>query len=235
VTRLTENSLLTSEQSQALYRAMLQDTFQAVAESGGDLLVNYPDPERVEDGTDPETQARAIAEETTVADDARFELQVGSDYAARVGNTLTHLLEEEGESSVAVVDGLAPLLTRKDIDSAAMRLRRHDTVLGPAQDGRVSFAGFCEPIDFTDAFDAPTIETLTEQSLRDGHDVDFLDAQTTVRTGSDLASVVCELNARQTAGRIVPEQTTTVLAEHQIGVVPTASGSGDSEIRLTTA
>ena len=238
---LAESSPLSEAEAADLYAAMLKDTFSAAERSGGELLVNYRDEESIPDefraasprseGTESEASRdradtgdrRAEAEIRALAadaleepDGARYEVQVGSTFAARAGNAVTHLLDEEEVQSVAVVPGTAPLLTRTEIDSAAMKLRRNAVVLGPSERGRIYFAGFTDTVDFEDAYAAPEIETLTNRAVDAGHDVDFLPAKTRVETGADLLSLVPLLNARVAAGRIVPECTATLL--HKFGL-----------------
>jgi glycosyltransferase A (GT-A) superfamily protein (DUF2064 family) len=216
---LVDGGPLTAEEAADLYAAMLKDTFTAVDRSGGDLLVNYrpddllPPTSRGED-VDAEAEVRALAADALAdLDDVRFEVQVGSSYAARAGNTVTHLLREEDADSVAVVRGTAPFLTRSTIDSAAMKLRSTPVVLGPAPEGRVFYAAFTEPIDFTDAFDAPEVTTLAARGDEAGLGVDFLPMQPALRTPDDLDTVLPLIAARRDAGRIVPKATAPLVAE----------------------
>ncbi|MFB6105758.1 MAG: DUF2064 domain-containing protein [Halobacteriaceae archaeon] len=220
-TRLAETTPLDASDADRLRDAMLVDSCRAVAESGGDLLLNYPDPAAV-DG-DPEAEARDLAERAG-ATDARVEVQVGSTFSARAGNAVTHLLEGEGEATAAVVQGDAPLLTRTAIDGAAMRLRRDEVVLAPGGDGRVAYAGFADPLDFTNAFDAPALTTLTDRGRAADHDVDFLASARVVRTGADLAEVLVEVRARERAGRAVP--TAFAAAVDDLGLDVRATGDG---------
>jgi 2-phospho-L-lactate guanylyltransferase (CobY/MobA/RfbA family) len=224
--RLSETSPLSEREVVSLYRAMVADAFEAAATSGGDLLVNYrpddqlPDEYVPEDG-DAEAEVRELLTETLddeAVEDARVEVQVGSSKAARVGNTVTHLLDSEGVNSVTVLEPDAPLFRRKDLDSAAMKLRRSPVVLGPAQGGDVYFAGFSDPVDFTDAFETPALETLTASAQDAGYDVDFLSRQTRVRTGEDLCTLVPEIRARRAANRLVPAHTTARIEELDLRV-----------------
>ncbi|WP_276279044.1 TIGR04282 family arsenosugar biosynthesis glycosyltransferase [Halorussus caseinilyticus] len=222
---LAESSPLSEEEAADLYAATLKDTMRAAERSGGELLVNYRDEESLPDeyagttGQSAEAEVRALAADALEEpDETRFEVQVGSTFAARAGNTVTHLLEQEDAQSVAVVPGTAPMLTRKEIDSAAMKLRRNEVVLGPSGRGRVHYAGFTESIDFEDAYATPEVETLTNRAGDAGHEVGFLPAATRIETGADLLSLVPELNARAAAGRIVPEHTATLLREFGLRV-----------------
>ncbi|SHK43504.1 MULTISPECIES: TIGR04282 family arsenosugar biosynthesis glycosyltransferase [Haladaptatus] len=218
---LPETSPLSASEATELYAAMLKDTFLAAANSGGELLVNYrPDdqiPDEYEGAGSSEEELRALAEEALDdVSDVRFEVQVGETFSGRAGNTATHLLEEEGVTSVAIVDGTAPMLTRKEIDSAAMKLRRSEVVLGPADDGRLYYLGATGTIDFDDVYTVPELETATHRAVDAGHDVDYLPSMTSVVTGEDLRSLIPLLNARIAAERIVPVNTASYL--HELGV-----------------
>lgn len=206
-----------------LYRALLSDTVRSVERSGGDLLVNYrPDdllPEEFVTDTSSEAELRSLAagalEDVT---DARFEPQVGSTVSARAGNAVTHLLREEGATSVAVVRGTAPLLTRPVVDSSAMKLRTNETVLGPSTRGRTYFAGYTEPVDFADSFGDAELETLTDGARDAGHEVEYLPLQVAVETGADLRDLLPVLWSRIAAERIVPEHTASFVHERGLRV-----------------
>ena len=214
--RLPDTSPLDASEATSLYRAMAADAMLAAANSGGDLLVNYrPDDLLPDDHVPADADAErevsdlvAEALDDDAREDARIEVQVGSTPAARIGNTVTHLLDQEDANSAAVLHPDAPLVRRKDVDSAAMKLRRSPAVLGPSQNGRVHFAGFTDPVDFTDADHPPELESLTASALDAGYDTDFLPHATRVRTGDDLATIVTAIRARRAAERIVPPHTT---------------------------
>jgi glycosyltransferase A (GT-A) superfamily protein (DUF2064 family) len=217
---LATDGPLTEREAADLYAAMLKDTFLAVDRSGGDLLVNYrpedllPESHRTSDDVTAQAELRALATDAlSDLDDVRFEVQVGSSYAARAGNTATHLLREESVDSVAVIRGTAPFLSRTTVDSAAMKLRSTPVVLGPAPGGRVFYAAFTEPIDFADAFAAPEVTTLADRGDDADLGVDFLPMQPVLRTPDDLDTVLPILEARRAAGRIVPRATAPLLAE----------------------
>ncbi|MFB6092850.1 MAG: DUF2064 domain-containing protein [Haloquadratum sp.] len=229
---LAETSPLSETEAADLAAAMLRDTLRAAARSGGDLLVNYrADEDLPETAVDPdepaEAELRALAADAL--DDpgeARFEVQVGSSVSARAGNTVTHLLREEGAQSVAVVRGDAPLVSRATIDAAAMKLRSNEVVLGPSTDGRAYLAGFTAPIDFDGALAPPELETLVDRANDAGRDVDFLEMQPTVRTGADLPTLVSTIRSRWQAERVVPEHTAEFVVETGLTVVdPDESGA----------
>ena len=207
----------------AFYEAMLRDTFLAVDRSGGELLVNYlPEDQFQEEyhtDVDPVAELRSIAAETLDdVSDVRFEPQVGSTVSARAGNTLTHLLETEDVASAAVVFGTAPLMSRLQVDSAAMKLRTNEVVLGPATEGRAYYAGFTEPVDFSEAFEGIDLQRLANRAGDADLDTEFLPMSPRIETGRDLLSFLPMLRARFTAERIVPEYTATFVHEHGLDV-----------------
>ena len=205
---------LTSDEIAGLYRAMLADVCTAIQESGADLLVNYRPAEQVEADVDPEAELRdALRDLVPAPDEVRYEVQVGETLSGRVGNTVTHLLETEGATSVAVVDPATPFLTRADLGQATMKLRSTDVVLGPAPEGRLFFAGFTAAVDFTDAFATPSLEAITERARDANLDVDFLPHQPLLVSPRDLVDVVVGVRARRRAGRQVPAATAALVEE----------------------
>jgi hypothetical protein len=217
--RLPDETPLSPEEAADAYAAGVKDTARAVVASGGDLLVNYrteeslPEEHRAAEGTAEETTRELIAAalEDLDADDPRVEPQVGSTVSARAGNTVTHLLEEEDATSAAVLRGTAPLLERTHVDSAAMKLRRSATVLGPTPGGRVHYAGFAEPLDFEDAYAEPAVETLTDRAVAADHGVDFVPMLPRADTPAGLATTVSTVRARAAAERPVPYFTATLI------------------------
>lgn len=211
---------LSEREAASLYESMVADVSEAVVRSGGELLVNYRPADHLPDGVDdPEERLRVLLdEELDDATDGRYEVQVGSDFAARAGNTVTHLLEREGVTSAAIVTPESALLRRKHVDSAAMKLRGSDVVLGPSIDGRVYYAGFGATVDFADAFDPPAIETLVSRSLDGGRSVDFLPVLPSLERPADVETVGPILAAQSDAGRQVPPRTSAKMRE--LGLIP---------------
>jgi len=220
---LAATSPLTEEEAAELAAAMDKDAMRAVVRSGGDLLVNYLPGELMDDQhqteVPTEAEVRALAADALAdVSDVRFEPQVGSTPSARVGNTVTHLLEEEEAGSVAVLPGTSPFITRASIDSAAMKLRTNEVVLGPGAGGSVYYAGFTDTVDFTDSMTPPVLNTMAELARGAGHETEFLPTQPTVRTGNELASVVAEIRARVAAERAVPAFTAALIEEYGLVV-----------------
>lgn len=227
LSELVESTPIAPDEATDLYGAMLADTCLAVEQSGGELLVNYR-PEGLlpegDAGRDPEDEIRAVLN-GVLDEPPRMEVQVGSTHAARVGNTLTHLLGTEEVASAATLSPTAPLCFRTHVDSAAMKLRNSPVVLGPSTGGRVAFAGFTEAIDFEGAYDPPAVETLAWRAGDAGLDTDFLPMLPIVETGSDLLTVVSLIRARRVAGRIVPPNTTEWIEQQGLRV------EGDTLVR----
>lgn len=224
---LAATTPLAGSETADLYAAMCADVFRAVETSASDLLVNY----RPNELGDAEANLRALAEAALDRPDAvRYEKQVGSTFAARVGNTMTHLLESEEASSAMVVEPTTPFLTRGDIDGLAMKLRRSDVVLGPASEGRVYAAGFSSPIDYTDAYTPPAVETLTARANDAGLDVDYGPMISIIETHADLVGALALVRARRRAGRDVPRHTAACFDESGLTLV---EEDGDLDVSRT--
>jgi len=218
LTDLVDAGICTDEEAANLYEAMVLDAVVTVTRSGGDLLVNHPPAEDYDADVDPEAELRelvgAVLEDP---DDARFEVQVGSTESARVGNTITHLLEAEQVDTAAMLRPEAPLAGRTAIDAAAMKLRSDPVVLGTAPGGRVYYAGFGEPIDFEGAFTDPAVETITDRAVDAGLGVNFEAMQPLLQTAEDVADFVPMLRARVRADGLLPEATAQVVEEIGLG------------------
>ncbi|MEY7847769.1 hypothetical protein AB7C87_01005 [Natrarchaeobius sp. A-rgal3] len=219
---LVETTPVTESEASLLYRAATADVLRAADASGGELLVNYRGkgtlPDGVTDG-DPENAVRDLAEDALESlDDVRFERQVGSTHSARIGNTVTHLLEREEVGTVGVLEPTVPLVGRSDVDSAAMALRRYDVVLGPSSGGRVSFVGLTDTVDFADAYATPALSTLASRTEAAGLNLGFAPVIPSVATESGLCATLATLEAREVADRPGGEATAAALAEIEFAV-----------------
>lgn len=228
---LVENAPLSATAACRLYEASVVDVLRAVASSGGELLVNYRDAETLPDDFaygDPEDEVRGLATDALGVpaenndeddtDSIRFERQVGSSRSARVGNTVTHLLEREDVGSVGVLEPTAALVRRTELDGAAMSTRRNDVVLGPSSDGGSYLAAFRDPIDFTDAYAGPELPTLAERARDADLDVGFAPMLPTVATSAGLRSTVSLLEAQGHAGTLRAEATAAVVDDLGLSV-----------------
>ncbi len=218
LSNLVEQTVLTPAEAATLYEAATVDVIRAVAASGGELLINYRDeeslPETHRTDVEPEAELRGlVARVLEGTDGVRFERQVGSTRAARIGNTVTHLLNEEGAASVGILEPTAAAVERTHIDGAAMSIRRNDVVLGPGTDGSASFTTFAAPIDFTDADTTPELATLAGRCQEADLEVGLGPMIPTIGTESGLCGTIALCEARQVAGRAGLEATRAVVEE----------------------
>lgn len=213
----------------ALYRAMLADVCTAIQRGEGEVLINHPPADEVPPGVDPVESIRdALADAVPAPDEVRYEVQVGETEAGTVGNALTHLLESEQQDTVAFADPTAVFLRREHLGNAAMQLRSHEVVLGPAPGGRVYFAGFREPIDFEDCFASPAIETLAAKGREADSSVSFLPMTPLFESSDDYETAISLLRARRRAERLVPEHTAALVEEWGLSVGSSGDGSDNS-------
>jgi len=225
---LSEHDALSPSDAQRLYRASFVDVCETVLHGEADLLVNYPNPDWFEEDVDPQADLRSILNaELPDPDAVRYEAQVGPSRASRVGNALTHLLETEDEETVAVLEPTAPLFSREHVGTLAMKLRRHEVVLGPAQSGDLYLAGFTEPIDFEDAFANPALETMTDRGRASGLGVAYLPILPRLDSGPGLATAVSLVRSRIAADGRVPTRTAAAIEE--IGLFVDEDGTVSSE------
>ena len=126
-------------------------------------------------------------------------------------------------------DGVAPLVGRKDVDSASMKLRRSPVVLGPSDDGAVWAGAFAELVDFEGAYTPPALETLAQRAVDAGHDVDYAPTYPRIDVASGLRATVAQLRARQHADRVVPEHTAGVVDD--LGLAVRDRGDGPELVR----
>lgn len=211
---LVDAGTLSAPQAAELYAAMVQDVASEVARSGGELLLNHPPADDVPGDDDPAPELRNLLGDVLQnVDDVRFEVQVGSTEAARVGNTVTHLLEGEDVDSAAVLWPTAPFVDRTVIDGAAMKLRRDEVVLGAAPDGRLYYAAFTEPVDFADALEPPAVRTVAKRAADAGHGLNFQHVLPLVAKPADLEQLTTFVEARSASEEYVPAVTAATLAD----------------------
>lgn len=217
---LVARTPLSPADARRLYEASTKDVLRAVASSGADVLVNYRDegtlPEEHADGAS-EADVRALAVDA-LGEAPRMEVQVGSTRSARMGNTVSHLLNREDAASVAVVEPTAALVGRTEIDGAAMSLRSKDVLVGPSTGGSVHLAGFSAPIDFTDVYTAPELTSFARRAHGDGLEVGIAPAVPTIATEAGLCETIAGLEARRTTPLAVPGETAAVLEDLELAV-----------------
>ncbi len=219
---LVETTPLTESEASLLSEAATADVLRAAAASGGDLLVNYRDegtlPDDVDVGEEPEDAIRDLAADALEGlEEVRFERQVGSTRSARIGNTVTHLLEREEVGTVGVLEPTASLVGRSDIDGAAMGLRRHDVVLGPSSGGRVSLRVYRYDRLRRGVRDAGALDAGTPDP--GGRAGPRVRARDSLRgDGVRLCATVAALEAREIAGRPGGEATAATIEELGLAV-----------------
>lgn len=200
---------------ETLYEAAVADVASVAEASSGQLLVNYRDEETLPEtdrSDDPVEACRALVDDV-VGEDVRFERQVGSTPAARLGNTVTHLLEQEEAAAVCVLDPLAPLVRRSDVDGVPMKVRRDSVILGPDGTGDVYLAAFTDPIDFTDACDSPVLSTLADRAREADRPIGFTPTVPRVTTDAGIAATSAAIDARRAANEPIPEATAAALED----------------------
>lgn len=211
--------LFAPAEAERLYRASFADVCETVLHGDADLLVNYPDSAWFDGDVDPEAELRAVLDtELSDSQDVRYEVQVGDSRSGRIGNALTHLLDTEDERTVAVIEPTVPLFARENVGTLAMKLRTSDVVLGPAESGRVYLAGFCESIDFTDAFAPPATETITDRGLASGLAIEYLPVLPRIDSETGLATTVSLVRSRARANRRVPPRTAAAIDDFDLSV-----------------
>lgn len=222
---LAEGTPLSTADAADLYEAMLADVCEAVQEGVGELLVNYRSRGQLDADVDPQSRIESCLEdEVPRPEDVRYEVQVGETFAGRVGNTATHLLEEEGVDSVAIAEPTAAFLSREHVGTVAMKLRTRDVVLGPTTAGRVYLTAVGDTLDFADVFAPPAVETVTARAREADLDVGFAPMLPVVETPADLASAISIIRARVRAGRNVPPRTAAFVGDHDLRVVADDDG-----------
>lgn len=197
--------------AERLYEAMIADVCLAIEGSGADLVVAVEaDADEEADEATASVRSRldgVLADPDAVDVESRELRSAPEQFASEVLR-----LHEDGVTTAAVVEPTAPFLARRNVDSAAMKLRSSEVVLGPAPDGRVYFAAFSEPMDLRDALDPTPLEGLAHLAS-DDRGVDFLPMLPLLEADGDLPTALSHLRARVAAGRDVPKHTAETVGD----------------------
>lgn len=221
---LTETSPFSEIEIADFYAAVLKDVCITVEWSGGDFLANYRTenelPGEFVEGHSSEAKIRSIvADALDSTDNVRSEPRVGSMFPAHVGNTISHLFNEEEEvHSAAAVQPIAPLFGCTYLSSAAMKLRSMPVVLGPLTEGRVYLLSFLDPIGFIDAYVGPEVEMLVCRADDASHGLDYASMPPTLEAGTDPATVMPMLRSRVESERSVSEYTAAFVFEEGLRI-----------------
>lgn len=214
---LVEQSALSAGEAAELYQAIFQDLLLSATASGGDVLINYrPDdllPTKFTDESEPAAEkiSQIAASTIETLDNIRFEVQIGSTQSARVGNTVTHLLDKEDHSSVGILQPTVASISRSDLDSAAMKQRRADVVIGPGQANTIYYAGFSTPIDFSGVFDSSPLASVIQGANDADLKISLLDMHPVLSDIQGLKTYISHAHARKRAGLPFAEHTVDVI------------------------
>lgn len=176
-----------------LFHALVADAALAVDESGGDLFLAVPASSE---------SAVAFVEDIrdTVLEDASNGTIVHVETDAPippVGSTLRAVRDRSTAASIGVLDPATALVGRRHLDTAAMRLRRDDVVLGPTPEAGYFFFGTALDPETLPERMSPEFDAVTTEAGERGS-VGFLEMLPVVtrpdHVGS-LAALVAGLNA----------------------------------------
>ena len=119
----------TGADAEALITASIADAVSAVAGSGGEWYV-IPTTEPTADSFEVATVIDTIVEASPDGSDPVLQLDPITTTDG-ISPLIELLREHSEEATMALVNPITPFLERRHIDAAAMRLRRHDVVIGP--------------------------------------------------------------------------------------------------------
>lgn len=185
--------------SRRVYRALLMDLLAAAAGSGGDVQVAAP--------TDP----AHITLEDLVADALGPETEVPITRHDNPAPTIDEIVGEQ-EGGSAVIFPRSPLLRRTHLDAAAMRLRRHDVVLGPSAHHGLLYAAFASEAVVPDGHLRGLVDA-TDTFVAADRSVDFIDPWPALTSTAGVEGACALLTAYERSGRDVAQFTRAALAD----------------------
>lgn len=210
ISSLSAETSLSETEARELLLSVTKDVVRAVDESGGDLVVigtSATTPATKEVGwDDPERGTRVLLEQA-LPDGAEPPVvwRDGSGSPAGLEAILAAAGETAPAASTAVVRTISPLLQRRHIDAAAMRLRTHDVVLGPSTGCRWYLAGISKGFSFDPAGAEAQLTALAVGAAEANGELALLPCLPGIMTASELASVVSILEvSRLTEHAIAP-------------------------------
>lgn len=183
-----------------VYRGVLMDLCRAAAGSNADLAVAAPA------GDVRAPDARALLQDAigASADGAVLE------YDPARGPRPDDVAAEEG--AVTLLLPRSPLIRRTHLDSAAMRLRRHDTVIGPTARGGVCHLSVSESATDQLGGRVDDLEAVVDAAVADDASVDLLAPWPAMDSEEGLAGTLALLAAFQTIEREIAPYTRAALA-----------------------
>lgn len=178
VSNLRDTTALEIEQIQSLVAGVTQDTARAAFESGGEPLVVVPkDPGAgiIPNGSpDVRTYLESILEPVVPENDSIQWYEHDAAPGRSLNTVLDGLAEVSNAASVAVIAPLTPFVQRRHVDTAAMRLRSADLVVGPATDGCGYFIGRHRDRAGADWSGTADLDGVVSAAQDTGEEVDWL-------------------------------------------------------------
>lgn len=208
---LARSTALSVTEASDLLLHVAKDAIRAVDRSGGDLVMLVPpeaSSEEVFGWEDPRAEARRLAEEVITAETAPTVFEPPESEARRsIAAVLSSLFRSTSAASAAILRPITPLVQRRHLDAAAMRLRTHDVVIGPSTGSRWYFAGVSDELTLPVAGADEHLTTLALAANETDRSLDLLPILPGVLTDRGLAGVVSILEASLLAEKDVAPAT----------------------------
>ncbi len=202
VDAVTATGDLTAGAARSIFWAVVADSISAAHNGGGPMVVYDAD--------------ATLDTNETVPAWLETDYPVLSGTAISTGDVPSELARRYDDASVALVAGMCPLLGRRHVDAGAMRLRRHEVVIGVDQTADWYYLGVSADLaGSVDPSDRP--RDLAAWGDEAGASVDFMPMLPVVRDAASL-SVVEELLAAHAIARTATAPTTRATLE-QLGVI----------------
>lgn len=157
---LREHQALDDDPARRVYRGVIMDLVSAAAGSGGEPVLLVP-------------AAGASIDADQLIEDAVGPTPDIPVHPYDPGELFFDAVGQVGEPT-AVISPANPLVQRTHIDAAAMKMRRHDVVLGPTAAGGVWYHGIHEPREGEWIDPAPGVTGIVEDHLAAERSVDFI-------------------------------------------------------------
>ena len=197
VRELVETTPLGKVELARFVAASCQDGCRAALESGGEaFVVPMKLGESIPGWGDPrdsaeELVAAALLDEEDV--DILAPVTVGEGW---VDDLFELVVNRSDEASVAVLSPVSPLVQRRHVDAAAMRLRSSEITVCPSTGGQWYFLGVTRSLDRTDSPDWRNLSTIAESMQKPQSSLASLPFLPGYRTAEELATILSMLELR---------------------------------------
>lgn len=189
--RLVASTPLTFDEVTKLMVATCQDVCHAVAGSGGEAFIVPLEPETSIPGwTNPSEITEEIARTATDADNEITVTPTQPVDETGMQRLLDLVRERSDEASLAVVTPVTPLIQRRHVDAAAMRLRTSDVVVGPTSRCGWYFFGVSRETDLTLGPDACALPTITRDVLEAEVSIASIPFLPRMETNEELSTIL---------------------------------------------